>query len=202
MQPKNQIIQQTQQPQQPQQNVDLLAGNFFNSRASFVFAMEMAHQFANSTLVPNDYRNNPANCLIALEIALRIGSAPMMVMQNLYVVNGRPAWSAQFIVAMINTSGKYKTEIQYEFSGEGEEFGCFAYAIDRKDRKVVGPTITMKMARKEGWLDKNGSKWKTMPEVMMRYTIGSYFFLQTKHKCFVCKCLPPPKNSFTKWPVP
>jgi hypothetical protein len=33
----------------------------------------------------------------------------------------------------------------------------------------------MKMAKDEGWLEKNGSKWKTMPEVMIRYRAASFF---------------------------
>jgi hypothetical protein len=33
----------------------------------------------------------------------------------------------------------------------------------------------MEMAEKEGWLRKNGSKWQTMPQVMLRYRAASFF---------------------------
>ena len=33
----------------------------------------------------------------------------------------------------------------------------------------------MDMARREGWLSKNGSKWQTMPELMMKYRAQSFF---------------------------
>jgi hypothetical protein len=33
----------------------------------------------------------------------------------------------------------------------------------------------MDMAEKEGWLKKNGSKWQTMPQVMLRYRAASFF---------------------------
>lgn len=46
------------------------------------------------------------NCVIALDIALRMGAKPLMVMQNIYVVHGRPAWSAQCLIATLNQSGK------------------------------------------------------------------------------------------------
>src|SRR5699024_11596437 len=99
----------------------------------------------------------------------------MMVMQNLYVVNGRPAWSSQYIIAMINNSKKYKTEVQFEFEGKGDTMACTAFAEDYAGRVVKGPKITMTMAKAEGWVGKNGSKWKTMPEVMIRYRAASFF---------------------------
>ncbi len=40
---------------------------------------------------------------------------------------------------------------------------------------LEGPVVTMDMAKAEGWLDKAGSKWKTMPELMMRYRAAAFF---------------------------
>lgn len=157
------------------QDLQLATDNIFRSQAAFNLATRMATAFSSSTIVPKNYQNNPSNCLIALEMANRIGTSPLMVMQNLYIVNGQPAWSSQFIVAMINNSGKYKTELQYDLTGNGDDLSCYAYIFDRNDRKVVGPTISMKMAKAEGWYDKYGSKWKTMPEVMIRYRAASFF---------------------------
>lgn len=150
-------------------------GNVFGSEASFSSAVRMANALAASTIVPKDYQNNTANCIIALEMASRLAISPMMVMQNLYVVNGRPAWSSQYIIAMINSSKKYKTELQFRFDGDGDNLGCRAWVQDYNDHEVVGPRISMQMAKDEGWLSKNGSKWKTMPEVMLRYRAASFF---------------------------
>jgi len=158
-----------------QTDTQLTSSNIFSSYQAFELAGRMANAFAKSTIVPKEYQGNPANCLIALEMANRLGSAPMMVMQNLHVINGRPGWSSQFIIAMINNSGRYNTELQYEIKGTGDDMECYAYATDLSGRKVTGPTITMKMAKSEGWLDRNGSKWKTMPEVMIRYRAASFF---------------------------
>ena len=36
----------------------------------------------------------------------------------------------------------------------------------------------MEMAKAEGWIDKAGSKWKTMPELMRRYRAASFFTKQ------------------------
>ena len=152
-----------------------LENHIFGGLREFQLAQRMANALASSTIVPKDYQGNMGNCLIALEMANRLNTSPLMVMQNLYVVNGRPAWSSQYIVAMINTSKKYKTELQYHMEGTGDKLSCYAFAEDYNGHQVIGPTITMEMARKEGWVEKNGSKWKTMPEVMIRYRAASFF---------------------------
>lgn len=152
-----------------------LGTNIFSGFQEFQVAQRMAQALASSTIVPKDYQDNLGNCIIALEMANRLNTSPMMVMQNLYIVNGRPAWSSQYIVAMINSSKKYKTELQYEMKGSGDSLECTAWAEDHTGHKVKGPTITMKMAKDEGWATRSGSKWKTMPEVMIRYRAASFF---------------------------
>lgn len=152
-----------------------LTGDIFRTSQSFELAQRMSRALASSTIVPNEYRDNVGNCMIALEMANRMNVSPLMVMQNLHIINGRPAWSSQYIVAMINHSKKYKTELQYELEGQGDDRYCYAYAYDHNDHKVTGPTINIKMAKDEGWYQKNGSKWKTMPDVMLRYRAASFF---------------------------
>lgn len=151
--------------------------SIFADPHTFAAAMQMADALSKSTIIPRDYQGNPSNCLIAVEMSSRMNASPMMVMQHLFVVNGRPAWSSQWIVAMINQSRKYKTELQYEFGNDPADGGlsCYAWAIDQQGHRVEGPKITMKMAEAEGWLNKNGSKWKTMPQVMIQYRAASFF---------------------------
>lgn len=149
----------------------------FADGASFNTALRMAQCLASSTVVPKEYHGNVGNCMIAIEMASRLNTSPMMVMQNLYIVNGRPAWSSQWIIAMINSSRRYKTELQFEFGRDKADGGlsCRAWAEDYSGHKVYGPKITMNMANDEGWTSKNGSKWKTMPDVMIQYRAASFF---------------------------
>lgn len=151
--------------------------NVFSDAQNFETALRMADCLSKSTVVPKDYQNNTGNCMIAIEMASRINTSPMMVMQNLYIVNGRPAWSSQWIIAMINSSRRYKTELQFTFGNDKADGGlsCQAWAEDYAGHKVVGPKITMNMANDEGWTQKNGSKWKTMPQVMIQYRAASFF---------------------------
>lgn len=155
--------------------VSLAGGNIFNSAGAFELAQRMSKALASSSIVPQAYQNNVGNCMIALEMASRLNASPLMVMQNLHVINGRPAWGSQYIIAMINQSHKYKTELQFEISGEGDARSCTAYVFDKNDHRVEGPTISIQMAKDEGWYGKNGSKWKTMPDVMLRYRAAAFF---------------------------
>lgn len=151
----------------------------FSSIQSFEDALRIVKPFTRSTLVPAHFRGEEgtANAVIALEMAQRIGASPLMVMQNLYVVHGNPGWSAQFIIAAINGCGRYEP-LEFNMVGtEGaEDWGCYVTTTSKKTgAELKGPTVTMAMAKAEGWSKKNGSKWLTMPEIMLRYRAASFF---------------------------
>jgi hypothetical protein len=127
-----------------------------------------------------------------------------MVMQNLYVVEGRPAWSSQFIISAINASGKF-SPLRFDVEDLGEkdfeyttsewrsvdgrrqkvdiphktrihDMSCIAWAKEKATGdRLDSPKITISMAVAEGWYGKNGSKWQTMPEMMLRYRAASFF---------------------------
>src|SRR5690606_39119907 len=114
--------------------------------------------------------------IIALNMAQRIGSDPLMTMQNLYVVHGTPAWSAQFLIATFNACGRFSA-IDYEWEGKpgSDDWGCRAVAVEEATgRKLVGALVTIALAKAEGWHGKAGSKWKTMPEQMLRYRAAAW----------------------------
>lgn len=143
----------------------------FNDLQGFELMQRAARALAASTLVPVQYQNNMPNALIALEMAQRIGASPLMVMQNLYIVHGRPAWSSKFLIASFNQCGRFSA-IRFEWIGERgkDSWGCRAYATEKAtEQKIEGPTITIGLAKLEGWYEKTGSKWKTIPELMLMY---------------------------------
>lgn len=148
----------------------------FGTSDNFIMAMQMAKALASSTIVPQTFQKNEANCLIAIEQAQRLRVSPMMVMQNLHVIQGRPSWSSKFLIAAINNSGKFDMELQFEETQDkdGKPFSCTAWTT-KNGRKVNGMTVDMDIAKEEGWLSKNGSKWKTMPQLMLRYRAASFF---------------------------
>ena len=148
----------------------------FGSSDNWLMAGQMAQALSQSTIVPKDYQGNQANAMVAIEIANRLQTSPLMVMQNLYVIQGRPSWSAQFLIASVNGSGKYDMELQYDEKSDkdGKPFSCQCWTM-KDGRKVSGPVIDMEMAKAEGWYGKAGSKWKTMPQIMLRYRAASFF---------------------------
>ena len=147
----------------------------FSSSESFELAQRMAKMIMVSDLIPDKFKGNVSNCVIALNMASRIGADPLMVMQNLYIVHGKPSWSSTFLIAAINGSGKFKGSLKFELSGTGEGRQCIAWINDFEGNKLESPPITMAMAKAEGWESKSGSKWKTMPELMLRYRAAAFF---------------------------
>lgn len=144
----------------------------FNSHNSWELAQRIGKAFAASTLVPEAYRNNIANCIVALEMANRMGASPLMVMQNLYIVHGNPGWSSKFLVACFNQSGRYSA-MRYKWNDA--RTACRAYAIEKATGETLtGPEVTVDMAKAEGWSTKSGSKWKTMPELMLMYRAAAF----------------------------
>lgn len=148
----------------------------FLNAESFELTQRISKALASSTLVPKSYQGNISNCMIALNMANRMQADPMMVMQNLYMVNGNPGWSAQFLIATFNQCGRFSA-IRYEFvDKEGKDtWGCRAYATEYSTGKVIRSSlVTIALAKAEGWYSKTGSKWKTMPEQMLMYRSASF----------------------------
>jgi hypothetical protein len=147
----------------------------FGTKEGFELMLRQAKWLASSDLVPKQFQGNIANAVIALEMANRMGASPLSVMQNLYIVHGKPGWSAQFIIAAVNTTGKF-TPIRYEIRGDGDKKSCIAWATERTTgERLESPPVSIAMAKVEGWLDKQGSKWKTMPDLMLRYRTATLF---------------------------
>lgn len=151
--------------------------NVFINKESFEHAQRVATMLSKSDLVPVQFKGKVDNCVIALNMAGRMGADPLMVMQNMYIVHGKPAWSSQFLIATLNACGKF-SPLRYE-EDDKEGGRCRAIANDLKSgEKLEGVWVSMDMAKAEGWVDKNGSKWKTMPQLMRRYRAGSFFTKQ------------------------
>lgn len=173
----------------------------FTNITKFEEYQRMAQILSKSSMVPKAYQNNIGDCVIAMEIADRIGTSPFMVMQSLYVVHGNPGWSAQWVIAMLNSCGRFspvqfemsprdtkptKVEyIEYEWAGGKKsavtkttdiyERTCRAKVRDLKTGEMLlGPEVSISMAVKEGWYTKPGSKWKTLEELMLMYRSGSF----------------------------
>lgn len=189
----------------------------FGSLQSFEFMQRTAKMFTHSSMVPTAYRqtiekgfgdnavqtDNPSalpNCIIALNMSQRMNADPLMIMQNLHVIEGRPSWSSQFIIAAINSCGRYSplrfdivqgaeidaTSTTFEWVDRKKvakvtktrvkNTTCVAWAVELATKtRLESPMVTMEMAVNEGWHGKNGSKWQSMPDLMLRYRSAAFF---------------------------
>ena len=133
---------------------------------------EKVDYLSKSTVIPDIYKGNKGNCGIALELAQRIGVSPLMVMQNMHIIHGKPSWSSTFIIAMLNSCGRF-SPLRFEYK---EKEYCMAVATDLATGELLeGPKITPQMVKGEKWDDPKSSKWKTMPQLMMRYRAAAFF---------------------------
>lgn len=146
-----------------------------NNRAGFEHIQRVGMALAQSDIIPANYKGKAANCIVAIEIAIRLKCSPLMVMQNLHIINNRPVFSSQLLIATINSSSEFKGRLKFKYEGEGKTRECFAYINDKSGDLLEGPSVSIKMAEDEGWMGKTGSKWKTMPEIMLAYRAASFF---------------------------
>lgn len=160
-----------------------LSTNVFSDKESFQLLYDIAKMFASSSLVPQNYQGKPMDCAIAVDMANRMNVSPMMVMQNLYVVKGKPQWSGQACTALIKGSSEFRN-VKHRYVGKKntDSWGCYVEAERISDGEIVqGALVTIEMAKAEKWyskIDKYGnetSKWQTMPELMLAYRASAFF---------------------------
>lgn len=137
---------------------------------------KVAEFYSKSDLVPATFKGKKENCAIAVDMSLRMGMNPVMVMQNMYVVHGQPSLSSQMIIALVNKSGEFEP-LKWEYFGKpgDETFGCRCYTYRLNDPEhnhlLNSSVVSIKMAKDEKW----GAKWYTMPEQMMRYRTAVFW---------------------------
>lgn len=175
---KEEKLEEQQLPTKSEQDLKLVpVKNVFGSIQSFEDGQRMAVALSNSTLVPKEFQKNAANCMIALELANRMGVPVFSVLQGLVIIYGRPSWYSQFSISMVNCSGRFSEPLQFKVTGtvEKKNLACYAWTKNHSGEIVKGPPVTWLMAEKEGWVNKAGSKWQTMPELMIQYRAGTFF---------------------------
>lgn len=139
----------------------------------FELAQREAKALMTSDLLPTQFKNSVGNCLIALEFAKRLDMPPLAIMQSMYVVHGKPGFDAKFFIAQIIR--RYGA-INYTVTGSGDDASCLVWVVCQvTGEKIEGPAVSIKMAKAEGWFNKSGSKWQTMPDLMLRYRAATFF---------------------------
>lgn len=139
---------------------------------SFRNNFKVAQYLSHSNLIPQQYQGKTEDCAIAVDMADRMGVSPLMVMQSLYVVKGKPSWSGQACMSFIKA--KYG-EAEPVYTGERgtDSRGCYIRAVKSDGEVIEGTEVTIKMAKAEGWT--SNKKWINMPELMLAYRAAAFF---------------------------
>ena len=136
---------------------------------------KMAKIIAQTTIIPQSFRNKPGDCLVVIDMANRMAMSPIFIMQNSQLVNGNFSWRGSACKSMIDGCGRYISS-EYVEVGERDKdsWGYYLQAVDKNGKIVNGVAATIAMAKSEGWYDRN-PKWKSMPELMLKYRCASFF---------------------------
>lgn len=162
-------------PEAALSSAPVVSPSVWTDKGAFDQMARSAAMLAKTSLVPQAYQGKAEDCFLALEIASRMGVSPMVVMQNMYVVKGKPSWAGQACIMLINNCGKFK-DVRHVYTGTkgSDNRGCYVEAVRVSNGEIVqGTEVTMQMAKSEGWL--SNPKWKNMPELMLAYRAGAFF---------------------------
>lgn len=158
-----------------EQTTELTTNSVWENKDQFNQLLRAAQMLSQTSIIPQSYQGKPQDCFVAIEMANRMGVSPMVVMQNMYVVKGKPSWAGQACTMLINSCGKFK-DVKHIYTGEKGKpnRGCYVTATRISDgSQVDGVEVTMQMAQSEGWT--SNSKWRNMPELMLAYRASAFF---------------------------
>ena len=147
----------------------------WTDKKQFDQLLRAANMLSQTSIIPATYQGKPQDCFVALEMATRMGVSPLVVMQNMYVVKGKPAWAGQACTMFINSCGKF-AGVKHVYTGEKgtDSRGCYVTATRISDGvQVNGVEVTIAMAKAEGWT--SNTKWRNMPELMLAYRASAFF---------------------------
>lgn len=144
----------------------------------FELMQRQAKLLASSDFVPDTFKNNISNCSLIIEMAHRLNTDAFLVSRQIVVIHNKPSFSSKFVIALLNRAGVLRGRLKFKATGNPgtDTEGCIAHAIEASTGELLeGPEVTIAMAKKEGWFGKNGSKWPSMPQIMLQYRAASFF---------------------------
>jgi len=141
--------------------------------ASFSELVQFAEMAAKSQLVPKEYRNQPADIMLAVQLGSEIGLRPMQSLQNIAVVNGRPAVWGDALPGLCKASPVYDDLIEtWEHEDDPDRLTAVCIAKRHGAAPVTARFSTMD-AKRAGLWTKPGP-WQTYPRRMLQMRARSF----------------------------
>ena len=129
------------------------------SPQTFDQALTFSKYLAESDLVPKDFKGRPGNCLVAIQWGAELGLKPLQAMQNLAVINGRPALWGDAVIALVRSSSLCEYVVETD---DGQTATC---KVKRRGEPEQVRTFSMDDARAAGLAGKQGP-WTQYPKRM------------------------------------
>lgn len=152
--------------------------DFVEDMVNEIGVFKAAQIIAKSSLLPIQFRD-PANVIIAMDLAKRTGISLFAITNSVNIIQGKPCWNSTSIMSMLkNEYNRKGLKVSHKFVGDRDtdDWGCYILVTnDDGDILEQGSTVTISMAKREGWSSKSGSKWNTMPEQMLIYRAYTFF---------------------------
>jgi hypothetical protein len=128
--------------------------------ASVPDRMRYAEALSGASLLPESYRGKPANLLLALEYGAALGIAPMVAVQEIHVIKGKPTLSALLRAALVRRAGH-----TLRVTGDATTATCDIIRADDPDFTFT-TTWTLDRARAAGLL--SNDSWRKYPDNMLK----------------------------------
>ena len=151
---------------------DSAALGFLTNPAAFEHTWRLALAFSKSQMVPPHFQGKAENCMVAIMMSQQLEVNPLLALQNLTVISGRPGFNAQFAIALANRRGPFAGPISWVSSGKGDSLEVTAQAVIKQTGEQVSVTVSMEMAKADGWT--KNPKYKSIPEQMLRYRSATW----------------------------
>lgn len=124
-------------------------------------ALRFADILSKSSIVPKDYQGSPGNILVAVQWGAELGLPPLQAMQNIAVINGRPAIWGDAVIALVRASGLLES-IEEDITDT-----CATCTVKRKGEPLVSRSFSVEDAKRAGLLGKAGP-WQQYPKRMLQ----------------------------------
>src|SRR5699024_158793 len=128
-------------------------------------AMRFADILSQSDIVPNDFKGNPGNILVAIQWGLELGLQPMQAMQNIAVINGRPTLWGDAVIGIVRSS----PVCEYIYEMFDEETKAAICRVKRRGEEEQRSSFTWADASRGGLPELKGAG-QQRPESVMQQT--------------------------------
>ena len=146
--------------------------DFLTDANAFEHIWRVATAFSGSKMVPAHFQGKPQDTFVAIQMALQLQINPLLCLQNVAVINGRPSFSAQFMIGLANSRGPFAGPLTWQTEGQGDDLSVTCHATLKATGEIVSVNVSMAMAKADGWT--KNAKYRSIPEQMLRYRSATW----------------------------